>query len=554
MPDRPLIGSWLPLIGGCWRVVHGAAIIGVSMSTAAALPEDPQALRALLVQERAEHAALLWQRDAEIERLREHVRLLLARRFGTGSERVSAEAGQLGLFNEAERDAGPVEEATPAHTITIAEHMRGRGHRRALPAELPREEIVHDLPEVQKVCPHDGTALEAIGEEASEQLDIVPAQVRVLRHRRLKYACPGCRQHVATAPLPAQPLPKSQASPGLLAYVATAKYVDALPLYRQSAQFERIGVELPRQTLAQWMVRMGVLVQPLINLLRDRLLESAYVQMDETPVQVLKEPGRAAQSKSYLWVQRSGEPDRPVVLFDYDPSRSGEVPKRLLGDFHGYLQTDGYAGYHGVAAANGLTPVYCLAHARRYFTDALKALGLNPNKLPDPPPEKARRIVKVLSFFRHLYAIEHRIREESAAARYAARQSDSVPVLGALKEWVEEKLPAVLPSSPLGGALAYLHAHWRGLTRYVEDGRLEIDNNRCENALRPFVTGRKNWLFCDTVAGANASANLYSLVVTAKANALEPYAYLRRVFTALPAAATVEDVETLLPWRVRLNE
>ena len=242
----------------------------------------------------------------------------------------------------------------------IAGHTRAPGHRRPLPAHLPREVVVHDLAEADKTCPHDGTPLVVMGEETCEQLDIIPAQIRVLHHRRLKVACPCCRQHVVTAAMPAQPLPKSQASAGLLASITTAKYADAQPLYRQSTQFERIGFEASRQTLARWMVQCGELVQPLINLLRDRLLDSAYLRMDETTVQVLKEPGKTAQSTSYLWVQQSGEREDLVVLYDYAPSRAGAVPVALLGSFNGYLQTDGYAGYHAVVAANGITPLLLL--------------------------------------------------------------------------------------------------------------------------------------------------------------------------------------------------
>ncbi len=506
------------------------------------LPDEIESLKAMVTHERSKRASA----EQEIERLRAQVRVLLAQRFGPKSERVATEESpQLGLFNEAEaEDAEEVDEAVTA----VAGHTRRRGHRQALPGHLPREEVIHDLAEVDKVCPHDGTRLAVMGEETSEQLDIVPAQVRVLHHRRLTYACPCCRRHVVTAPLPPQPVPKSQASAGLLATVAVAKYADALPLYRQVEQLERVGFEASRQTLASWMVRCGVLVQPLVNLLRDRLLESGYVRMDETTVQVLKEPGKAAQSTSYMWVQQSGERDRPVVLYDYAPNRASDVPLALLEGFRGFLQTDGYAGYHAVVAAQDLTAVYCFAHARRYFTDALKALGLNPGRLPDKPPDKARRPLRALGFIRQLYAIEHRLRDEPADIRYAARQRESLPVLRALREWLEAQRPKVVPESPLGKALAYLDRHWHGLVRFCDDGRLEIDNNRCENAIRPFVTGRKNWLFSDTVHGARASANLYSLIETAKANGLEPYAYLRRLFTALPAAATVEDIEALLPW------
>jgi transposase len=431
--------------------------------------------------------------------------------------------------------------------VEVPAHSRRRCGRHPLPEHLPREEIIHDLPAAEKRCPHDGTTLESFGEETAEQLDIVPATVRVLRHKRLKYRCPCCRSHVRTAPMTPQPLPKSQASPGLLAYVATSKYADALPLYRQSKQFERIGVSLPRQTLAAWMVRAGEFVQPLVNLLRDQLLETSYIQMDETTVQVLKEPGKTAESKSYLWCQRAGDSAHPVVLFDYDPSRSGAVPTRLLGDFAGYLQTDGYDGYNAVATANDIIRLYCFAHVRRRFTEALKALGLNVKKLPGKPPDKARRTLQSLSFIRHLYTIERRIRGQSPDERYRIRQAETRPVLEKLEAWLNVNRPKVLPSSPLGEALAYLHNHWHGLVRFCEDGRLEIDNNLCENAIRPFVVGRRNWLFSDTVHGAKASANLYSLIETAKANGLDPYAYLRRVFTELPNAQTFEDVEKLLP-------
>ena len=378
----------------------------------------------------------------------------------------------------------------------------------------------------------------------------MPATVRVLHHERRKYACPCCKQHMVTAAMTAQPIPKSQASPGLLAFVATAKYVDALPLYRQTRQFERLGLDCSRATLARWMVRCGELVQPLINLLRDEMMALDYLHMDETTVQVLKESGKSAQSTSYMWAQRSGLPERPIILLDYDPSRSGQVPKRLLDGFHGYLQTDAYAGYNPVVETQQLTQVLCMAHARRYFTDALKAKGINPNKLP-PKPGKGERVpIKALNFFKTLYTIERRIREEPPDERYRIRQCDTKPVLDKFKLWIDRTRPKVLSTSKLGEALAYAHNHWDGLTRFCEDGRLAIDNNAVENAIRPFCVGRRNWLFSDSVAGARASANLYSLISTAKANGLEPYAYLRHVFTELPKAESLEHIEALLPYQL----
>jgi transposase len=518
------------------------------------LSDDVESLKAHIAHLGAQLAVRdteLSARDEAIASLREQIRLMLARRFGASSERVAD--GQLGLFNEAEELSAASDESAHEtdgeHDVEIAAHTR-RGKRSPLPEHLPRIDIVHELPEAQRVCPHDGTVLEPFSEETSEQLDVEPARFRVLRHRRVKYRCPCCAEHLRTAPMTPQPIPKSQASPGLLAFIATSKYVDGMPLYRLAKQFERSGVSVPRQTQGRWMVQSGDVVQPLINLLRERMLEGSYIHCDETTVQVLDEPGKSAQSKSYMWVQASGTGEQPVVLFDYDPTRSGEVPKRLFEEFRGYLQTDAYAGYNDVVRDGNITRVLCLAHARRYFVDGLKAQGINPNKLPAKPPDKARRLLTALGYIRHIYAIERRIRECAPNERHDVRQRESRPVLQRLHTWAAATHPRVAPKTPLGKALGYLLDHWDGLIRFLDDGRLEVDNNRAENAIRPFTLGRKAWLFSATVEGAKASANLYSLVESAKANALEPYAYLRHVLTELPKAQSLETIEALLPWHV----
>ena len=510
------------------------------------LPDDVTALKAHIEQLGAELAA----RDAAIAALHEHIRLLLAQRFGASSERVAD--GQLGLFNEAEELAGQdTAEEENEHGVEVAGHTRRRrGKRAPLPEHLPRIDVVHELSESERVCPHDGATLEPFGEETSEQLDVEPVRFRVLLHRRVKYRCPCCSSSLRTAPMTPQPIPKSEASPGLLAFIATSKYVDGLPLYRLSKQFERIEVSLARQTMARWMVQSGELLQPLINLLRERLLEGEYIHCDETTVQVLEEPGKSASSKSYMWVQVAGTGEQPVVLFDYHPTRGASVPSRLFEGFRGYLQTDAYSGYNEVARDQDITRVLCLAHARRHFVDGLKALGLNVNKLPAKPPDKARRLLTALQYLRHIYAIERRIRARPPDERYQVRQRETRPVLECLHQWAAKTHPRVAPKTPLGKALAYLLEHWTGLTRFLDDGRLEVDNNRAENAIRPFTLGRRGWLFSATVEGAKASATLYSLVETAKANSLEPYAYLRHLFTELPKAQTLEDVEALLPWQV----
>ncbi|MEW8028538.1 MAG: IS66 family transposase [Candidatus Thiodiazotropha sp.] len=385
--------------------------------------------------------------------------------------------------------------------------------------------MIHELADNERYCPHDGKPLAEIGEVSCEQLDIVPAKIRVIRHIRKQYAC-RCSHCIKTAALPPQPIPKSMASPGLLAHITVSKYQDALPLYRQESILKRIGVELPRATLANWMIQAGNLIQPLINLLHDRLLSGDIIQMDETPVQVLQEAGKTAQSKSYIWLQRGGSPDQPVVLYDYDPGRSAGVPKRLLEGFSGYLQTDGYDGYNAAVAVNALTHVGCMAHARRKFTEAVKAQGKKKQN------GKAHRGLKQIQ---KLYRVEKQAQTFTPEKRYSHRQQHAQPVLDKLRAWLT------------GKALHYLNNEWSKLIRYLDDGRLEIDNNGAENAIRPFVLGRKNWLFSTSVKGVKSSANLYSLIETTKANGLEPYVYLRYLFTELPKAETVGVIEALLP-------
>jgi len=316
-------------------------------------------------------------------------------------------------------------------------------------------------------------------------------------------------------------------------------------LYRQETILKRIGVELPRATLANWMIRAGSLIQPLINLLRDRLLAYDILQMDETPVQVLRESGKTAQSKSYRWLQRGGPPDQPVVLYDYGPGRGDTVPMRLLDGFKGYLQTDGYDGYNAVVAVNDLTHVGCMAHARRKFSEAVKAQGRK---------KKHGRAHRGLALIQKLYRVEKQARKLTPEDRHAHRQRHARPILDELRTWLDEALPQVTPTSTTGKALNYLNNEWQKLIRYLDDGRLEIDNNGAENAIRPFVLGRKNWLFSASVKGVKSSANLYSLIETAKANGLEPYAYLRHLFTELPKAETVEAIEALLPGNLSKNQ
>ena len=529
------------------------------------LPNDIAALKALLVAQHHAHAALLLNLDnahtAQLAAIRQEahdyvIRMLeqavLARQrlFGASSEQLSAqsrlfdEAETLALLSTDAQDTAPIPaEAVPAESTNRPAVKPARGKRAPLPAQLERVDVVHDVPASARTCPC-GTPMVEIGQDISEQLDIVPMQVRVLRHIRKRYACPTSAHAPITAPLPPQPLPKSNASADFLAMLLAVKFVDGLPLARFEHVLARHAVAVPRQTLARWVIGCAGVLQPLHNLMRDILLDSSLIYMDETVVQVLKEKDRSPTANSYMWVQTGGPPHRPVVLYDYDPSRSAKVPVRLLEGFNGYLMTDGYAGYNEIECTQGIERLACWAHVRRRFVDAVRV----------QPKGKRGKADEAVAMIGKLYGIEREFKQASVEVRYLARQEHSVPVLAELQAWLQKTQPLVTPKSALGTALAYMGNLWSRLTVYTQRGDLPIDNNRCENAIRPFVIGRKAWLFSDTPAGAHASAVIYSLVQTAKANGLEPYAWLRRVLRDLPAAKTVEDVEALLPWNLRIPD
>jgi transposase len=493
----------------------------------------------------AERTAELAARERRIRLLEEALRILQADRYGASREKLSVAPGQSELFNEAETIA-ELNGALGAEVNLKATPQRedkpttgAKAGRKAIAAHLVRVPVVHDLPESERQCAC-GSMLIEIGSEVSEQLDYVPPTIQVLQHVRKKYACPGCEQCLKTAPLPEQILPRTNAAPGLLAHLVTSKYVDALPLYRQEAIFARYRVALPRATQAAWIIALTERVQPLINLMDERLRASGYIRIDETPVQVIHSE-KAASSEHWMWVRVAGPPRQRIILFDYDASRSSEVAARLLEGAHGVVQSDGYSAYDQVAKRHGLVHCGCIAHARRKFFEAIKALPKKEQQSATAAHEAVRRIDE-------LYKIERESSALSDAERTAVRREKAVPLLESLHAWATDLQMQTLPSGKLGEALAYLLKQWPKLIRYTEDGRVAIDTNLAENAIRPFALGRRNWLFADTVSGAKASAHLYSLVQTARANELEPYAYLRRLFTELPAAQTLEQIEALLPF------
>lgn len=384
--------------------------------------------------------------------------------------------------------------------------------------------------------------LNAIGYDDHKQLEIIPADIKVIRHRRVKYACPCCEQHLVTAPKPALPIEKGIAGPSLLAYIVIQKFCDALPLYRQSQIFERFGITLDRSNLANWMIKCGELIQPLINLLNDYLEQQPVVHMDETTLQVLKEIGRTPQSKSYMWVMASSC-SQPVILYRYYATRAQSVPLELLNENYQAIMTDGYEAYQKACDAYQITRLGCMQHARHRFVEVKKLIKTS----------KTGRADQALAYIQKLYRIEDKIKEEPPDKRYQIRLEQAKPIIDKMKVWLTKNLPHVPPTSVLGKAMHYLHRQWDRLVRYLDDGHYPIDNNYAENKIRPFTVGRKNWMFANSQSGAKASANLYSLVQTAKANGVNLFDYLTCVFKELPNAKSVEDVEQLLPWNYKAS-
>jgi transposase len=538
------------------------------------LQGDNQALKEQLIALVRENEALEREKarlHADLERfcelnvlLKEELAWWKGQLFGRSSEREAASKvspDQAMLFNEPEvlaaiAKAMELEESTP---VLIEAHERHKKPgKKAIPAEFPRVPQIIDIPEGEKTCAHDGTALEVIGAEKSERYDYVPPQLRVIVQERLKYACPCCHQGVKIAPLPPQLLPKSMASASLLAHITTTKFVDGVPLTRQCKQFDRLGLSIHAGTMGVWMNTIGAeKLPPLIALMHEALLAEPVVHCDETPVQVLKSEKPVA-SDHYMVVRAAGPPGRRIVLFNYEPNRNVEAIKRLLtgpeGPYRGRLVADGLNLYDCVAEDPhfaGLILCGCLAHARRGFDRAAK--------VSESPSAHSLARVAIRQYIGAVYGIEREIEKQQAARQRAGglwsleqtraiRQEKSAPIMAAFKGWLDELAPGVAPKSALGKAIGYCINQWGKLARFLDHPDIPPDNNRVENAIRPFALGRRVWLFCDTQLGAQASANLYSIVGSCRANGIEPHAYLTFLYTELPKATTVEHLEALLPW------
>jgi transposase len=461
------------------------------------------------------------------------------------------------LFNEAEAGIGEseqdVEEISEVSVSTVKSHTRKKPGRKPLSPDLPREEVVHDLPEEEKKCACCQKERPVIGREETEELDIVPAKVKVIKHIRIKYGpcdCDGFLHQgipeVKIASMPERIIPGSIASPGLLAYVLTSKFVDSLPFYRQSKMFDRIDADISRATMCNWAILAAEKCKELITLMSEEIRGGPLIQMDETTLQVLREPGRKAENKSYMWVSvgyPTGERSNPLILYTYHPTRSQEVPKEFLKNYKGYLQTDGYGGYNQAGENEGIVHAGCFAHARRYFYDAIKQ-----NK-------RSKAAHKGLSYIQKIYVIENDLRQRNLSGdEFIRKRKDAaVPVLEEFNNWLLSQSGSILPESKTGKAIQYTISEWKKLTKYLEHHLMTPDNNIVENAIRPFVVGRKNWLFSNTPRGAKSSAVIYSLIESAKANGLEPYHYLRFLFINLPKVKSREENRKLMPNHVKPN-
>jgi transposase len=511
---------------------------------AAQLPNTVAELQSLVI----DFAELRQNYETEISLLKEEISILKHRLFGRKSEKLPIGTGQLLLFNEAEA-AHAEDRGAALEKIAVPAHERRRGCRKPLPANLPRVEAVHDLTEEQKQCAC-GAQKSRIGEDVSEQFDIIPPKIQVIKHVRPKYVCKKCEgvaadePAVSIAPMPEQMIPKSIATPGLLAWSLTGKFVDALPFYRIEHILKRYGVEVSRQTLCCWAVKVAELCKPLLDLMVEDILHGFQINADETTLQVLQEPGREATTRSYMWLFRGGTEQRPVIIYQYHETRSGQVAQGFLKNYAGFVQTDGYLGYDFLEQIEGITHLGCWAHVRRKFVEVVNAVG------KDKDGKKKTGSGEVaLDYIGTLYLIEKECAERKLSYAQIARERQirAGPILEQFKAWLEKRSPQVPPGSTLGKAIRYTLGQWERLTVYLRDGRLRPDNNRAENAIRPFVLGRKNWLFAATPDGAHASAAIYSIIETAKANGLEPYWYLRYLFEHLPCANTKQEYKKLLP-------
>jgi transposase len=502
------------------------------------LPDDVEALKTTLIAERAAHAAALAERDAEAERLRQIIKELQRHRFGRRAETLPTDQLELALedVEQVEAEADAKVETTAPEAKTERARTR-RANRGSLPAHLPRIEAVVDIED--KTCPCCRGALHQIGEDVSERLDVIPAQFRVLVTRRPKYACRACEEGVVQAPAPARLIEGGLPTEALVAHVITAKYADHCPLYRQAQIYARQGVELDRSTLADWVGRAAFLLRPVHDRLLENLKASAKLFADETTLPVL-DPGRGRTKTGQLWAYaRDDRPwdglDPPAVAYVYATDRRGARPIEHLAGFKGVLQVDGYGGYRPLAEKGEVKLAFCWAHVRRPFYELAVA---------GPAPLAGEMLERIKA----LYVIEADLRGLSAEARAEGRRARSRPLLEAMETWLRATLQTISQKLKLAEAIRYTLARWQGLTRFVDDGTIEIDSNTVERSIRPIILTRKNALFAGCDSGTEHWAVIASLIETCKLNAIDPEAYLGQTITRIVQGHPQSRIDELLPW------
>jgi transposase len=483
--------------------------------------------------------------EALVKYYEEQFRLFQHKKYASSSEKTHPE--QLSLFDEAENEADKNKPEPVVEEITYTRRRERKDKKEDL-SDLPVETVEHKLPEEERVCPECGSELHVMGHDTRRELEIIPAQVKVIDHVSEVYACRNCEKTATSVPIVKAPMPEpvikgSAASPSAVAHIMTQKYVNAVPLYRQEQEFQMNGISLSRQTMANWLIRSSEdWLEPLYDLMKSRMTLEEVLHADETTLQVLKEAGRSSRTESYMWLYRtSGFCAVPIVLYEYQPTRSSAHPKAFLEGFKGYLHTDGYAGYHVLSSE--VAVVGCWAHVRRRFDEAVK--GAPPDARANLPSQKG------LDLCNELFRLEREYEKLTPEERHDERLRRSKPVSDALFEWAAAL--GALAKSLLGKAIHYLLSQRSYLENVFEDGRLELSNNRAERSIKPFVIGRKNWLFSATAKGAKASSVIYSVIETAKENGLKPFEYLKHLFKTMPNMEE-EKYESLLPWSETLPD
>jgi len=492
--------------------------------------------------------------EAKVRFYEEKIRLYAAKQYAASREKAVHE-GQLTIFNEAEKESRPEEELS-VEEIT---YKRKKGGPRKSTAEkydgLPTEEIHYELSEEDRGCERCGEQMVEMGTETRDEIAIVPATVKIIRHIQHKYVCKNesCEDeadgtNIVMVRAPEPPIPHSPAGPSMIANIISRKYSEHLPLHRQAQEFAYNGITIPKQNMASWVIKGSALLEPVYGMLHLFMLKEPYIHADETPMQVLSEPGKTAKSKSYMWVYATGRFRKRIILYEYSPSRAGENPKRFLAGFTGYLQTDAYTAYNAVP---DVSIMLCFAHARREYIDALKSLPKGADRSRTMCGEALIYIDKIFDYER-----DYKEKGFTPEQRYAARQEDIKPILDKYHAWLTEKKKLSLPKGKLATAVNYSLKHWDKLQTFLENGEIECSNNDAENSIRPFAVGRGNWLFAKSQNGAKASAISYSIIETAKANSLSPYHYLKYLFEKIPNIDVFDEtqIDALLPWSESLPD